>query len=66
MKQVSKKEYWNAFCKKDCVLSIVGNYPYASEWTMRGYRQVIARHTSHDKDDNGNVVYPPIEKYYIA
>ena len=59
MLQVSKEKYYEAFMNKDAVLSTTGNYPYNSEWTLRGSRTVIAKAVS--TDEGGEIT----TKYFI-
>jgi len=44
MKEVPKEEFWKFIGDKDAIHEIVSDYPYTSQWRLRGgTREVIAR-----------------------
>lgn len=65
MKEVTIEEYHAHFMHKDAVLSLHGNWPYTSEWRMRGSGKLLAKCIETDKDENGQTIYPTLERYFI-
>lgn len=67
MKEVSREEFYSSpfFIKEENIeLTTVGDYPYTSEYIVKGSRNVRAR--SVDYFDEPARPWPVLTKYYIA
>lgn len=60
MKEVTKDQFYAFIGTKDVVGSIVTDFPYTMEYSMRGSRNIIAKAV----DSLVNGIYPIVTTYF--
>lgn len=64
MKEVTREEFYNSVGNKDSVLSIVGSYPYTTEFRIR-YKSALIGKIVDQYTDPLMKSYPIISKYFL-